>query len=149
MKRSQKRKAPRKLEKRVITSSIFGALMGLACFFVMLLLFCAICMALQNPHPLVLPLCFFSVYSSAFLAGLSSVKRNEGKNALWCGLLCGALFCVILWIFISSVNMFSGNSLAQTSTFIWKLLILPSTLLGSFAGLSAKGKKSKKKRRKS
>ena len=148
MKRSQKNKSPIGLGKSMAVNSLCGALLGIASFFAMLLLFCAMGMALPDPHPFILPLCFFSVYSASFLCGLFAVKKNGGKDALLCGLLSGASFIILLWAIVFLINSFSSSATLQAPNFIWKLLSIPITMLGAFAGLKNTGKKPRKKARK-
>jgi putative membrane protein (TIGR04086 family) len=148
MKKTQKSKSSPPFAKKIMISSLFGMLAGISSLFAMLLIFSAICMMLRDPHPLILPLCFFSIYASAFLSGFFAVKRNGGKEALWCGILCGAMFITLLWIASFIIDMFVGASQPQATGIVCKLLCLPATVVGAFGGLAKNSKKGRPKHRK-
>ena len=148
MNKPKSNKIPKNIKKRVITSSLWGAIFGTALLFIMMMLFSAICLLAKDPHPLVLPLCFMSVFSSAFLAGIFALKRNGGSDALLCGLLCGALLIIMLSLLFFITNLLMGASLSEAPSIIWKLLMIPSTILGAFCGLPRKSKTQRKKGRK-
>lgn len=145
-KKARKLKNTQSTAKKILISSLWGSGLGVLSLFVMLSVLSAICMLLPSPHSLVLPLCFFGIYGSSFLAGLFATKLNGSSDALLCGLICGAFFVVFIWIIFFSVNLLSGEE--ETANFIWKLLSIPMTLLGSFAGLSRKSKNARKRARK-
>ena len=133
---------PRKL----ILSSISGAAIGIPIFLFILLLFAAVSTVLDSPHIFLLPFCFFSVYSSAFLAGLFSIKLNSSSNALICGSLCGVSFMLMLWGMLTLVGYALPSNDAAPLSFVLKLLIIPLSILGSFAGMAQKNGKKKKRK---
>ena len=99
---------------------------------------------LNNPHPLIFPLSIFAIYSSAFFAGLFAVKRNGSSNALVCGGLCGALFLLAIWCLTALIGAILKSPETTSYPFVLKLIVLPLSVLGSFAGISTGGKKKKR-----
>ena len=131
--------------KKLLLSSIFGSAIGTLIFIIILMIFSAISMMISSPHSLLLPLSFFSVYSSAFLAGLISLKRNDSSDALLCGCICGALFMLVLWGMLSIVGYALPSAKSASMPFMLKILIIPSSVLGAFAGMTTPAKKAKRK----
>ena len=132
--------------KQMLISTVFGVCIGIVCMLGFLMIFSAICMMMPNPHPLIAPLCLFSVYASAFFSGFAGVKRNGGKEALICGALCGVAYMLILWLSFAIIQGLFGERSTNTASLIIKLCIPPAALLGSFSGL--KGKTTRKTKRK-
>lgn len=130
--------------KRLALSTVFGALFGTGALFLILLVFSAICILISNPHPLIFPLSLFAIYASAFFAGLFTVKKNGSSNALVCGALCGVLFLAIVWILTILIGFISQSDNTTSTPFILKLIIIPLSVLGSFAGTSSGIKKKKR-----
>ena len=132
--------------KKILSSSLFGACVGFLCMLTLLMIFSAICLIIPNPHPLILPLCLFSIYASSFFSGFSAVKRNGGRDALLCGGLNGVIYMVVFWLVFAIIKAILGEHGATTLSFILKLLIIPIALIGAFSGL--KGTTAKRPKRK-
>lgn len=131
--------------KKLLLSSVFGALMGMGVLLLMLLIFSGICIFIDNPHKLILPLCFFAIYSSAFFTGLFSLVRNGSSDALLCGALGGTIFMISVWAIISLICYMLPPDNSSALSFIWKPVIIPVSIIGAFTGLSSKGTKTKRK----
>lgn len=121
--------------RKLLSSSLFGICIGFICMLALLIIFSAICLAIPNPHPLIFPLCLFSIYSSAFFSGFSAVKRNGGRDALLCGSLTGVAYMMIFWLVFATTKFMLKEEGAATLSFILKLLLIPTALAGAFSGL--------------
>jgi len=130
--------------KKLVISAIFGSALGILVFLLMLILFAAMAMLISSPHKFLIPFGFFSVYSSAFFAGLFALKRNGSSNALICGGLCGVFFLLVLWGMLTLVSCALPSDSASMP-FVLKLLTVPASVIGAFAGMTRGGKKTKKK----
>lgn len=131
--------------KKVIFSSIFGAIAGLVSLILILLSFSALCMPMDSPHRFILPIAFFAIYSSSFLAGFFAVKRNGKSDALICGGICGVLFMIAVWSIFALLGCILPSN-EPSMTFVLKLIIVPVSVLGAFAGMgSTSHKKTKRK----
>lgn len=125
--------------------SLFGIICAVAYMLICLTVFSAILLALENPHTALAPFAFFSLYTSAFIGGFASAKKNKGRDALLCGLVSGGfitlLFSVIFWI----IGLILGVNSALTA-WIFRALIAVFALIGAFVGSSKMGSTPKKKR---
>ena len=129
---------------RIIISSCIGAAMGILCFFVLSLICCAVCMNMSNPHAPLMPLCFVCVYAASFAAGFFAVIFNKRSDALLCGSLCGAMLMLLLWVSLAIFEKALGVTASLPLSLVWKILILPLSVIGAFAGLG-QGYKRKKR----
>ena len=132
--------------KKILSNALFGVCIGFLCMLALLVIFSAICLALPNPHPLIIPLCAFSIYASSFASGFSGVKRNRGRDALICGGLTGIAYMLILWLVFAIIKFSTGEQGETALSFILKLLTIPTAILGAFSGL--KGNTPSKPKRK-
>ncbi len=131
--------------KQIIISSAIGSAIGVGVFLIFALVSCAICMGLSRPLSLVAPFCFFCVYAASFTSGFAAVKINRGSDALLCGSLCGAMLMLLCWGVFSLLGVFFSVTDASALSIIWKLLIIPCSVMGGFLGLGQSGKKTKHK----
>lgn len=150
MKRQKKSKNPHSLGGRIISSSLFGVAIGLGLLCSLLCIFSAVCLTFTNPHPFILPLCLFSVYSSSFFAGLAAIKHCDGRDALLCGTLTGIILTVLLWGIFSLFGMIYGADTGSNTSigYIWKFLIAPISPIGACLGVRRTKKVSREHRRK-
>ena len=132
-----------------LVASAFGAGMAFALLLALLATFSIIGLAAENPHSLLSPISFFSIYASAFLGGFIAIKKNKGRDTLLCGALCGVLtmlaYSVALWV--------AGIILDAESTpisWLYRAIIIVCAILGSIIGVNKTHKKSirRKRRRK-
>ena len=129
--------------KKVIFSSISGAVVGLGFLILILLSFSAVCMLMDSPHRFILPIAFFAVYSASFLAGLFAIKRNDNSDALICGGICGVLFMIAVWSIFTLIGYVLPSN-EPSMTFVLKLIIVPVSVLGAFAGIGSTSHKKAK-----
>lgn len=132
--------------KALIINSLFGTLVGLLSLVLCIILMSTVCLLPDNPHIFIIPLCFFSMYSSAFFGGFAAVKRNRG-GALLCGALCGAALLIAVWLISACIGLGFGISSSGTGAMIYRLIILPVSCVGSLFGNSSSGKKARKPKR--
>ena len=133
--------------KRLLISSVFGAVTGILIFILLVLISSAFCMIPESPHAFIAPLCIFSVYSSAFFSGFAAVKRN-GSSALLCGALSGVILMLTVWLASATLGLFLGITTSGASAFIFKLLIVPVSCVGALIGVGQSKDKKKKGKRK-
>ena len=120
-----------------------GVGIGLICFSLLILIFAAFCLALEDPHSLTLALSLAAIYLSALAAGFASVRKNHRENALLCGALTGLTFMLALCALLLLIP--TGSESAPSSAFVLRLLVLPFSVLGSFLGRIEKKRKGHKK----
>lgn len=148
MKKATRSHGDKSKGKQILFSSLFGMGVGILCMIALIIAFSAVCMMLPDPHPFILPLCFFLLYASAFAAGFAGVKRNKGSDALLCGSLCGVMLMAILWLAFTLLDIPLGTDSVGALSFIPKLIMIPFSLAGAFLGLKGSEGGSKKARRK-
>ena len=117
----------------MLTSASFGLLCACVIFIVCLAIFSAIGIATENPHSLLAPISFFSIYTSSFFGGFISAKKNKGSDTLLCGVVCG------IFVFLAFSSIFFVLSLifsVQSTPLSWlfRLLIILFSLVGSLVG---------------
>lgn len=143
-----------KKKKRKTTASASGAI-GCACFgslasiiilFALLVIFSALALIPKNPHPLLAPLSFFSLYSSAFFGGFLSVKKSKGRDSLLCGLLNGILTAILFSLLFGVVG-FLTDAKGTPLSWLFRALIIPASILGALLGKRTKAKRKKRKKR--
>lgn len=134
-------------QSRIATLSISIALgtgVGLLCFSLLIFIFSALCLALDDPHSLTLALSLAAIYLSALAAGFASVRRNHREDALLCGAITGALLTLLLCLLLLLVPV--GNDEAGIdNAIILRLLVVPLSVVGSFVGSMQKKLKRHKK----
>ncbi len=123
----------------------FGIGAGFLSLSVLLLIFSALCLMSKDPHAMIAPLSLAAIYASAFIAGMLSAKRNGSSSVLICGLLEGICFTALLWLvfFVVGISGLEGENLKNA--FIWRLLIIPSSVLGALCTLKRQSPKRRKK----
>lgn len=127
----------------LIISVATGTGVGLICFFLLILIFSGLCLALENPHSLTFALSLAAIYLSALAAGFSSVRKNHKCDALLCGALTGLTFMLALCALLLLIP--TGAESAPSSAFVLRILVLPLSIAGSFLGRAQKKVKRHKK----
>ena len=120
-----------------------GVGFGLICFSLLILIFAAFCLALEDAHSLTLALSLAAIYLSALAAGFASVKKNHRENALLCGALTGLTFMLALCALLLLIP--TGAESAPSNAFVLRILVLPLSIAGSFLGRAQKKVKRHKK----
>lgn len=117
---------------------LFGALLFLACFTVSLFVFSFILLQTKDPLPLI-P--YVSIGVMLFCALLSAVifAKHVGKNGLFCGLLIGGVFSVL--IVLLSVTVGAGPQVQVGHRILWLLIAVAAATIGGLLG----GRSDKKK----
>ena len=141
MKKRNKRHSPQKPPVLKLMWAVgISALCALACFFALILIFCAACILAADPHSLLFPTSLAAIYLSSFAAGFSAVLLNERNDKLLASFLGGVSFTFALFLILLPFQ----NS-EQSAHFILKFLGLPLAILG---GYCVPKRQSRKKRRK-
>lgn len=121
-----------------IPAALKGAGIGIAVTGALLLLFCLILSATEDPGPLSAPLSLCALYLGGIAAGVFGAKRSNGGAAG--GFLAGAvLACAVL---ILSFLPLPSSSFSASACWIFLGLLLPAGALGGILGT----KKSRKRR---
>ncbi len=123
----------------------FGIGVGLLSLCLLLMIFSALCLMSDNPHAMIAPLSFAAIYTSAFIAGMCCAKRNGSSSVLICGLLEGVCFCALLWFIFFAVGLSGSEDENLKNAFIWRLLTIPSSVLGAICTLKRPSPKRRKK----
>ena len=123
----------------------FGVGAGLLSLCALLLIFSALCLMSNNPHAMIAPLSLTAIYVSAFIAGLLCAKRNGSSSVLICGLLEGICFCALLWFIFFAVGLSGSEGENLKNAFIWRLLMIPVSVLGALCTLKHPSPKRRKK----
>ncbi len=130
----------------ILISSAYGLLCATVILILLLAIFSAVGLATENPHSLLTPISFFSIYTASFFGGFIAIKKNKGADALLCGLICG----IFTFLFLSLIFFIIGIILKSQSaslTWLFRALIIPASILGSLLGSAKKNKLPKRKKR--
>ncbi len=151
-KKAKKSRAPRKKDTSaksvggtvpLLICSGFGAAIGLAVFFSLLLLLGAACICLPAPHAALAPMCIFAILAASFFSGLAATKRYGGA-ALLCGLGSGAMLLIGLKLIFFAVALISGGTeSAHMHPLLWALCL--AAVPGGFSALKHNKTKFKNK----
>ncbi len=129
-----------------LTSAVFGMCVSSAILLALLIMFSLIGLVISNPHSLITPFSFFSIYASSFFGGFISAKKNKCSDALLCGLICGCfvflLFSSVFWIFGLIIDVKSAPI-----SWLFRAIMIISSILGAILSTLTKSKSPKKKRR--
>ncbi len=132
--------------KALLFSSMIGVVTGIISFVLLLFAFGSICMLINNPHKILLPLGLAAVYLSSVLAGCIAVKRNKDTDILLCSALCGVIYTLFLWLCLSVVRIiFNLDASFSFISFILNLSVIAASVAGGFlSGLIRPGKPKRK-----
>ena len=131
----------------ILISSAFGLLSSVIILLLLLSIFSAIGLATEKPHSLLTPISFFSIYAASFLGGFIAIKKNNGTDSLLCGLICGVFIFLFLSLFFFLIGLML-KSQSSSLTWLFRILIIPSSILGSILGSAKNNKMPKRKKRK-
>ena len=130
----------------ILISSLFGAFSSMAILLALLMLFSLIGQLSENPHSLLSPFSFFSIYTSSFLGGFISVKKNKERDSLLCGLICGILIAILFsLIFLIFGLIFDVKS--TPISWLFRAFTLLASIIGALLSSASKRKAPKRKRR--
>lgn len=146
-----KKRAPQKKntsKSGLLISSVFGVFGSVIILLMILVIFSFVGLAISEPHTLLSPVAFSALYLSAFFGGFIAIKKNKGRDALLCGLVCGC-FITVLYLLLFWIAGLIFDTDSTMLSWIFRILILPASVLGSFLG-TIKDKKipAKRKRKK-
>jgi hypothetical protein len=127
-KRNTKRHTAKPPALNLVTSVAIAALIGVLCFFSLLLIFGGICTLMDDPHSLFLPVSLAAIYISSFVSGLSAVICNKRQDRALCSLLGGICFTVILTLILLPFSSGGGTGVH----ILLRYLGIPLSLLGGF-----------------
>lgn len=122
-----------------------GVGVGLLSLCLLLMIFSALCLTSDHPHAMITPLSLTAMYASAFIAGMCCARRNGSSSVLICGLLEGICFCALLWLIFFAVGLSGLENENLKNAFIWRLLTIPSSVLGAICALKRPSPKRRKK----
>ncbi|MBQ2999651.1 MAG: TIGR04086 family membrane protein [Clostridia bacterium] len=112
-------------------NAAIGMIFSLLCAVALMLIGTFICLRSDDPLKLILPIGLVTLYLSALLGGIVTVRRN-GKKALLSGALCG-LFLFLF--FLGSSLFFRGEgAFSFLVTLLFRLLTIFFSILGAFLG---------------
>lgn len=134
----RKRKNPRPDEngnsgsiKKIVKSSFFGIIIGLAVGFALMLLFNIIAFGRENPSAFVAPFALASLFSSAFVCGFCSAKNN-GREYILCGIISGTIYVLIIFLISLFIHRAGDTGTKLLPSIITRLIVLASSIAGGF-----------------
>ena len=130
----------------ILISSALGLCGAFIALLALLTIFSLIGLATSNPHSLISPASLATLYLSAFLGGFIAIKKNKGHDPLLCGLICGVIItaCYLGVFFILGFVLRSDSA---PISWLYRALLIPSSVLGSLLGASKKRSISKKRKK--
>ena len=145
MKKRGKEKKNR-LNSGALRASLFGSVAAVAILALMIAIFSAIGISLESPHTYVAPLSYLAIYGAAFFGGFIASKKNKGRDALLCGLVCGAVTTVILCLLLFIVGLILKAESGALS-WVFRGLSIVFSALGAIVGMKRKTQTRKRKKR--
>ena len=130
----------------ILISCISGLCASILIFILLLIAFSLIGLTSENPHSLLTPISFFSIYASSFLGGFISVKKNKGRDPLLCGLICGIIIAVAYSLAFGLIGIICDIDSTPIS-WLYRILMAVASIVGALLGISKSKKMPKKKRR--
>ena len=130
---------------KLAMSVAFGLGGGLMSLAALLLVFSVLCIMTKDPHAIMTPLSFAAIYLSAFIVGILCAKRNGSSYILVCGVLGGICFALLLRGIFFLLGIAGFVSAGDQNTFIWRMMIIPASMLGSLCSLKHSTPKRRKK----
>ena len=130
----------------ILLSCAFGLCGAILILLALLAIFSLVGLASDDPHSLLLPISFFSIYTASFFGGFIAIKKNKGRDALLCGALCGILIALsysLIFGIIGIILDIDGTS----ASWLYRPLMIPASLIGSIVGIGNAHKKPNRKRR--
>lgn len=112
-------------------NAALGTAISLLCAFSLSLVATLLCLRSGDPLKMILPFGLASLYLSALLGGIITVRRH-GESSLLCGALCGLFLLVFFWIV--SLLFKGENSFSLLLTFLLRLLTPLFSILGALLG---------------
>ena len=128
----------------ILTSAVFGACISSIIFITLLKIFSLIGLASNTPHALLTPFSFFSIYTATFFGGFVAVKKNKGRDALFCGLFCGCIIA-LLFSLVFGISGLIFNVTSEPISWLYRALIIISSIIGSLLGINKSTKRPKNK----
>jgi putative membrane protein (TIGR04086 family) len=129
----------------ILISAVFGLCISAIIMLALFMLFSIIGLANENPHSLLSPISFFTIYASAFFGGFSAIKKNKGRDCLFCGALCGILIALTYSLIFGIMGLAFNIDNAPIS-WVYRIIIIPIAFLGSVTGISKQHKQPKKRK---
>lgn len=124
-------------------NAALGSAVSLLCAVALMFVGSLVCLRSEDPLKLILPIGLGTLYLSALVGGIVTVRRHE-KKALLCGALCGLFLFVF---FLGSSLFFRGEgSFSFFLTFLLRLLTILFSILGAFLGQKRSGHRPHRKR---
>lgn len=117
---------------RLFQSAAIGGGAALLCAALMLFLGAMICLRSEDPNQMILPWGLGTLYLSALLGGIISVRRHGG-SALLCGSVCGILLLIFFWIL--SIFFQENDTFSLPISLLLRALTVLFSLLGGYLGL--------------
>ncbi len=128
----------RAVEKKrsLLPSCLLSQIYWLVSALLLLLIFCSIANAIEDPDSIMKPLALCALYLSAVIGGIGAVRLSgDGPVS---GALSG-LFTALI-VFLLSAFPFPSSGLSTTLTWLLTLAIIPFSVLGAVLGQRKKKK---------
>ena len=112
-------------------NAALGTATSLLCALTLMLIGALLCLRSNDPLKLILPIGLGTLYLSALIGGIVTVRKH-GKKALLCGGLCG----LFLFVFFFGTSLFfrGEGSFSFLVTLLLRLLTILFSILGAFLG---------------
>lgn len=114
---------------------LIGAVVGVLVTFIMMLVFASILVLLDIDRAYATPFATISIAFGSFIASRIAA-RKIGDKGYFTGLIIGA----VVFIVITAISLFLGNSLSLNTLFHF-IIIMLSSLAGGISGVNKKTKK--------
>ena len=128
----------------VIRAAALGGAVGLICLSLLLFVCALICIYASDPHALLTPLAFLSIYASAFASGLFAARKNNFSSLLICGALSGLLYVLALSLILMLPFIATAATVDLRNTILMRALALPCSILGAICSPKRKSAKRRK-----
>ena len=130
-------KEPKKKREGWVLSALKGAGAGLAVTIILLLLFCAILTATEDPGPLAVPLSLAALYLGGIAAGVVGAKLSRRGSAG--GFTAGCAFAAAA--LLVSLLPWPASAFPTSAAMIFLGLLLPAGALGGILGTKKQQKR--------
>ncbi len=140
---NQKSKETSRSAVSVVRSCVFSNLFASMLWLVLLLLFSALLSKSENPGKFISPIGFGCSAVSAFACGLFAGKMSKNPGIL-CGLICGGVFVIIMFVLSFAFADSTGNIVYSTALLV---CVLACSVIGAKLGSKPKSRTKRVSRR--
>lgn len=142
----KKRVQKKRVAKRgIFISSAFGLCGAILILISLLAIFSLVGLATDNPHSLLSPISFFSIYTASFFGGFIAIKKNKSHDPLLCGLVCGSFIALSYSLVFGLIGIILDIKSTPIS-WLYRLLMIVSALIGALLGTATRNKTPKRRK---